>query len=247
MIRIALSDPGTAAWKRWRVRCQNATKMLRNTVERGEEWEVTNLYKSKRIKKEFFFAKEGPFGGRCAYCECYLNDFQQPDIDHFRPKKGVTDKDDNPALVVDANGKRIHHQGYYWLAYEWDNLLPTCKICNEPSEIDGRKIGKHNRFPVDGDYAAAPEGIPDEKPLLINPTQDDPAEHIAIDLATGLVNYQTPRGDMCIQIFGLNLRDQLVHDRKKAMAEVKAKLDTIIHDPDEAAKQQAADELRKIR
>src|SRR6185503_17962939 len=217
-------------------------------VESGEEWEVSNLYKSGKIKKEFFFAKAGPFGGRCAYCECYLNDFQHPDIDHFRPKKAVTDKDDNPAVILDKDGNKAHHQGYYWLAYEASNLLPTCKICNEPSAIDGRKIGKHNRFPVEADhYAVAPEGIPDEKPLLVNPTQEDPAQHLSVDLRTGLMTHCSPRGDMCIQIFGLNLRDQLVHDRKKAIDEVKAKLDTIIHNPDEAAKQRAADELKNIR
>lgn len=247
MIKITLSDPGTAAWKRWRVRCQTATKKLRRTVESGEKWEVTNLYKSKTIKREFFFAKEGPFGGRCAYCECYLNDFQHPDIDHFRPKKGVTDKDDNPAVVFDANGNKSYHRGYYWLAYDAENLLPTCKICNEPSEIDGRKIGKHNRFPVVKDrYAVIPEAIPSEKPLLINPTCEDPAAHLSVDLATGLMKHTSPRGRMCIRIFGLNLRDQLVHERKKAIDEVKAKLETILHNPDEAAKQQAAYELKKI-
>lgn len=247
MIKITFNDPSTEPWKRWCVRCRTATNQLLQAVESGKNWEVTGLYKSERIKKEVFLAKEGPFRGRCAYCESYLNDFQHGDIEHFRPKKAVTDEDDKAVFGVDVDGNNREHPGYYWLAYDWNNLLPSCVICNQPSVIDGRKIGKHNRFPVEKDYAIAPAEIANEKPLLINPTQEDPGKDLSVELATGLMKPNSRRGDMCIQIFGLNVRDQLVHERKKAMDEVKAKLDTIIHNPDEAAKQRAADELKNIR
>ena len=52
---------------------------------------------------------------KCAYCE---GNFQHSEaaleIDHYRPKSKVTGTD---------------HVGYYWLAYEWSNLLPACKTC----------------------------------------------------------------------------------------------------------------------
>jgi uncharacterized protein (TIGR02646 family) len=247
MIKIKFDDPGTVSWKKWCADCRTAREKLENDVSNGLDCEITDLYKRKKIKKDVFFAKEGPFRGCCAYCESYLNDFQRGDIEHFRPKKFVTDSNDNPVLLVDSNGNKKEHCGYYWLAYEWTNLLPSCVICNQPTVIDGRKIGKHNRFPVEGSYAISAEGIADEIPLLINPTQDDPQEHIGVDLTTGLMNHRTARGDACIHTFGLNIRDQLVHERKKAMDEVKVKFDTIIHNPDEGAKIRAIRELDDIK
>lgn len=247
MIKIKFDDPRTAAWKRWCADCHTAREKLERDVESGLSWRITDLYKRRAIKIDVFFAKEGPFRGRCAYCESYLNDFQRGDVEHFRPKKAVTDNNDNPVFFIDSDGNKKIHLGYYWLAYEWTNLLPSCVICNQPSVIDGRKIGKHNRFPVEGKYAVSPEGISDEMPLLINPTQDDPRDHMDVDLTTGLMMQRTSRGDACIQIFGLNIRDQLVHERKKAIDEVKAKLDTIIHNPDEAAKMRALSDLKNIR
>lgn len=63
---------------------------------------------------------------KCAYCE----DIEaKPDVEHYRPKKGVTGEPDHP--------------GYYWLCYEWSNLIPACRFCNAES-------GKWNKFPIRG-------------------------------------------------------------------------------------------------
>lgn len=68
----------------------------------------------------------------------------------------------------------------------------------------------------------------EEKPLLLNPVDpndDDPEDHLDIDLETGTMTYKnnSKRGEMCIKIFGLNIRDQLVEERRTAINEVKAK------------------------
>lgn len=247
MIHIEFKPRNSAVWKRWCADCGKATSTLTEAIENGLEAEVAGIYKRKSVKDEVFFAKAGPFHGKCAYCECYLADFQRGDIEHFRPKKAVTDEDDNIAVVDDGNGNTSPHRGYYWLAYDWKNLLPSCAICNQPTTTDGQKIGKHNRFPVEASRAVKPSDIDSEKPLLINPTQEDPKTHLGVDPDTAMMNELTPRGKMCIRIFGLNLRDRLVEDRMKAINEVKARFDIILHNPDLAAKQRAMDELREIR
>ena len=226
MIRIKFAEPHTKTWKRWVTACTKASDNLKRTYKLGAPFEVSDLYKRKSIKVEVYFAKEGPFRGRCVYCEANIKDFQDGDVEHFRPKMGVTDENDLPVMIVASPGKNLQHPGYYWLAYNWTNLLPACVKCNRPGP-DG--IGKHNRFPLaERSYATSEEGIPQEKPLLINPLDpkdDDPEDHIGVDLKTGLLTYKnnSKRAEMCVKIFGLNKRDQLVDERRTAINEVKAK------------------------
>lgn len=93
-------------------------------------------------------ALEALFHRKCAYCESPLTEVGW-DIEHFRPKKKVSD--------------RTGHPGYYWLAYTWTNLYPSCGPCNkrlkdkstweEPGR--GKTAGKANQFPlVDEDERA---------------------------------------------------------------------------------------------
>lgn len=64
--------------------------------------------------------------GKCAYCER----FYKLDVEHYRPKGEVRGEDND---LISATG-------YYWLGYEWSNLLPACISCNR----DG---GKNSKFP----------------------------------------------------------------------------------------------------
>jgi hypothetical protein len=212
MRKINLTPPTSQTWKRWINDCEKTSKTLAEAVQKGEKPNFNEgLYKRKSIKTSFFFSKEDPFYGKCAYCETYIADFQRGDIEHFRPKAAVANEVDEP----------IQHPGYYWLVYDWQNLLPSCAVCNQPTSVGGKKIGKHNRFPVIGQHAQAPNEVDSEQPLLINPASpkddDDPSKHLAIDIGTGLMIPLTERGRMCIEIFGLNQRDQLIEERKRAI------------------------------
>ena len=106
------------------------------------------------------------YHNKCAYCEKLC----KADIEHYRPKKGVNE---------DSS-----HDGYYWLCYEWTNLIPACVKCNR----DG---GKHNQFPILGSRLFSPIFLLDqnldlnenkinstplinEKPYLLHPEVDNP-------------------------------------------------------------------------
>lgn len=214
MRRIRLQPPNNKKWQRWLRDCEKETRALQDAIDRGES--VTFKESLYKRCKEFWFGDDSPFHGKCAYCECDIKDFQHGDVEHFRPKGGVTDQLD----------RAINHPGYYWLAYDWQNLLPSCVACNQPMSVKGQKIGKHNRFPVIGTHAQTPDEIVNEQPLLINPVSenddDDPSKHLGIDTATGIIFHRTERGKMCIDIFGLNLRDRLLDQRGKACDEIKA-------------------------
>ena len=83
------------------------------------------LYKDPRMQA--VYKHDGrPFFGKCAYCEDRIVSTQPGDIEHYRPKGCVTNEDGS-RVMVDANGgKKVPHPGYYWLAYEWTNLLYAC-------------------------------------------------------------------------------------------------------------------------
>ena len=59
--------------------------------------------------------------GKCAFCEARVDHVAHGDVEHFRPKKGYRQ------TASDSLGL----PGYYWLAYEWSNLLFSCQICNQ--------------------------------------------------------------------------------------------------------------------
>jgi len=57
-------------------------------------------------------------------------------------------------------------------------------------------------------------GVRREKPLLLNPWLDDPEDHLIFD-DTGVVGFRTRRGEVTIDVLGLN-RDALIDDRREA-------------------------------
>ncbi|NJL27205.1 MAG: hypothetical protein HC897_04605 [Thermoanaerobaculia bacterium] len=239
MRKLDLQPRQTNVWKRWIRDCERETRALCEATEQGSDWPLKDLYKRKSIRKTYFFNQEAPFYGKCAYCEAPVADYQHGDVDHFRPKAGVTDEHDRP----------VPHPGYYWLAYDWRNLLPTCTRCNQPAENGGQKIGKHMRFPVEGSHALRPAEVASEKPLLIHPgsdrPEDDPARHLRVNAMTGLMAHTSERGRLCIEIFGLNLRGQLVEDRKRAATEARSLLTRIVFQP--GGDDEAVEKLREIK
>jgi len=111
------------------------------------------------------------FKGKCGYCDSKYDGTSYGDAEHFRPKGRVTEKKDGKDEVVMKNGEP--HPGYYWLAYDWRNLLPACERCN-------RADGKMNQFPINNSYVFSREEGPDsetldklEEPLLLHPFRED--------------------------------------------------------------------------
>jgi len=246
MIRIKFTEPDTEIWKAWRKRCDEATRLLIEMVNNGQVPIITDLYKDKKIKAEYYLNKNEYFHGKCAYCEAYIVDFHNGDIDHFRPKGRVTDENDTIVMVEGADGNDIPHPGYYWLAYDWHNLLLTCNDCNRPKKNSGLKTGKRARFPVAGIHATTPEEIEDEEPLLINPLIDDPKEHLKVNFENGELIGLTLKGAMTIRVFGLNIRDRLPQERYDAAMTARSNLVSIAYEDDKAKIDKAINELEDI-
>ena len=226
MIRLHFGEPRNRPWKAWRKKSKAEQARLDAAMAAWRlKWANTPaphdrkqkarekpkikgaVYKGQ--KEDVYLLMGAPFYGKCAYCETKIYSGMHGDVEHFRPKGGVTDQAGKPIMLGDEE-----HPGYYWLAYDWTNMLPACQLCNQPStrRSQGRLIGKRDYFPVLGDVrAAAPGEEADELPLLINPAWEDPAPHFELD-ETGVLGAKTERGQACIDVFGLNARD-LPNDR----------------------------------
>lgn len=74
---------------------------------------------------------------------------------------------------------------YYWLIYEWTNLLPVCEECKLYEDSQFPIMNKHKRVktpPEDRTLWRADSDIHlAEDPLIINPELDVPEKYIAID------------------------------------------------------------------
>ncbi len=223
MIKIAFKEPTTEDWLKWVEEALEATSQVNATVQGGQKPKFKDaLY--KRMREVYYDA----FHGKCAYCERKFVLDQSGDIDHFRPKGAVTDENDE-VVQVEMPGGRAPHPGYYWLAYHWKNLLPTCARCNRPTRLpSGKLVGKSTRFPVKAKaYAWQPGDEATEAPLFIHPMFDDPAVDLGLDPATGLIFARTPRGQVCIDKLDLN-REGLPEERRRRYTEVRMRLGNAI-------------------
>jgi hypothetical protein len=86
-------------------------------------------------------------------------------------------------------------------AFDWLNHLLACSHCNSHH--------KRDRFPVDD------RG----RPLLIDPSAEDPFEHLMLSLSVGEYRPLTAKGEQSIEVFGLN-RHILARGRLQAYSVV---------------------------
>lgn len=202
-------EPAGDAWKKWRAGAIARTKELIAAWRANKPIDVGKYYRHKAAKQELLAI----FGGKCAYCEVRLTGAQSGDVEHYRPKSGVRDIHNAP-VVHPATGEQ--HQGYFWFANEWFNLLLACDGCNNLKiSTSGVKQGKGERFPLETPHRSfAPDDGVVEQPTLLNPWLDNPEDHLIFDSRTGTIAGTTDRGRATVELLGLN-RDGLVQTRKE--------------------------------
>src|SRR4051812_41108356 len=85
----------------------NAEKMsqdlARTDVKSEDVWTKWRDKSAGELKQSL----EAASHQKCAWCESMLNITCSTEIDHYRPKSR-----------------------YRWLMFRWDNLLPSCRLCN---------------------------------------------------------------------------------------------------------------------
>lgn len=113
----------------------------------------SNIYTHENVKNALIAAQHN----KCCFCERLIG--TDGDVEHFRPKQAYRQ----------AKGETLKRPGYYWLAYEWDNLYLACTGCNQRH--------KQNLFPLQDPTKRAinhRQSIKNEQPLFVDPGKEDP-------------------------------------------------------------------------
>lgn len=149
--------------------------------------EFKKIYRGATVKQPLLAAQHG----KCAYCENRI-DSEYGGVEHYRPKGAVQQSAASAAELP----------GYFWLAYQWENLLVVCSRCN---------THKGEAFPLAQPNARAVDGAShaEEAPLLLDPTMDEPELHIRFDAERALAIDLGRRGLATIETLGLNRRELL--------------------------------------
>lgn len=135
----------------------NIINQARIDVAAGNKPNLPDLWSKDDDSREA--QHERHHNGKCCYCERKRDIKLERDVEHYRPKKNVKD-------VAGSNG-------YWWLAYDWENILIACKTCNS--------IYKGTKFPLlDNTTRVNTEGdVSTELTALINPAIENPEPYIS--------------------------------------------------------------------
>jgi len=195
----------------------DAKEALQELAETGDKILIkASIYNAKRTinKQEIFIVRKklrDLYYQKCAYCESKEH---KPEVEHYRPKKNVAEDNSHP--------------GYYWLCYEWSNLLPSCHNCNTEN-------GKRTQFPIEGKRISLPSFdennkldmekckaynslLIDEQALLFHPEIDHPEKFFRFN-KKGKIEGIGNRAIKTVEICDLN-RDNLLYNRKKVVDEI---------------------------
>lgn len=145
----------------------------------------SNIYAHSSVKQALINAQHS----KCCFCERLIG--KDGDVEHFRPKQAYKQ-------II---GQPLQRPGYYWLAYEWDNLYLSCPSCNQRH--------KQNLFPLAEPAKRATnhhQSINDEQPLFIDPGKDDPERLIGFRSSVSFAIHGSPRGQATIDNLKLNER-----------------------------------------
>ena len=190
---------------------------------------------AKRINSDFYRGKyekqDGTKGdavieelnifyhSKCAYCEDYSTVY----IEHYRPKGRVI---------------KTKHGGYFWLCYEWSNLVLACHECNKSAG------GKSDQFPVKNSHLTLKDCQENgelssdkinaiylnqqEQPYLLHPEIDEPKHFLGFEIDTqkkGIaikgLDGANGRGFYTWKICNLNREDLLLKRYERVIDKIK--------------------------
>ncbi|WP_410007058.1 AAA family ATPase [Aequorivita nionensis] len=143
---------------------------------------------NRDIDKELKKSLHDVFHGKCGYCETNIKSPEFGTIDRYRPNNGVRDKNE------------FHQDLYWWLSFEWNNLIYSCKECNQY---------KGNYFPIKGRRILnEKDDLANENRMLVNPYEDNPSDHFSYD-DSGNIHAITEEGYQTIELLRLDRTDLL--------------------------------------
>ena len=159
----------------------------------------SNIYGHQEVKKALIDAQYS----KCCFCERKIG--EDGDVEHFRPK-GASKQE---------SGKTLEYPGYYWLAYDWDNLYLACSACNQRH--------KQNLFPLLNPEKRVKNhklDLSQEQPLFIDPGKENPEDFIQFRGEIPIGIDPQNRGQATIEALQLR-RSNLLETRLEKLQQIK--------------------------
>lgn len=151
------------------------------------------------------------YNNKCCFCESDASPSAFWQVEHFRPKNKSPKK--SPHGI---------HNGYYWLGYEWSNLLLICPKCNNKKSSHFPLFNNTSRIinhPVDQNQnlitLISDALYQNEGNFLLNPEVDQVEDFFIFKPNGDIIGIdQQGRGETSINLYNLR-RDHLILARKK--------------------------------
>lgn len=169
-----------------------------------------DLIETKEVKASCYKKSkeklEEIYHNKCAFCDTKYGVNTYTEVEHYRPKA---------------------QNMYYWLAYEWSNLVPACRKCNNSKldkfpilaskilipPIENGKLDKAKCL-ADSDF------LLNEQPYILHPEIDNPEEFFNFKIDENKKGIkingfdEKGRGNKTIDACVLN-REELILDRQE--------------------------------
>lgn len=117
----------------WRKKAIAAKNNLISAPDSKSRKKALTKVSSSNIWREFYELLPDRLKKKCWYCEADDIRADMP-VDHFRPKSGIEECPE--------------HDGYWWLAFDWDNYRCACTFCNSRRNFKKTQGGKACHFPL---------------------------------------------------------------------------------------------------
>lgn len=140
------------------------------------------------------------FGKKCAFCESIVTAVSYQNVEHFRPKSI-----------------------YPRLAYEWENLLFCCTVCNVGYKKDRFPLLNGNTKKLDPSDPCALDNT--DSNALIDPTSDNPEKYFTFE--NERIISLNRRARITVDVCGLN-RDDLLDERREWLAVIETTAKAIL-------------------
>lgn len=204
----------------WRQSAADALVKLNAKVSLDDKKAYLRSKAATDIWRSFYNRLPEGFTKKCWYCEAEEIRSDMP-VDHFRPKGKVEES--------------VHHDGYWWLAFDWENYRCACTFCNSKRNLEETQGGKGCHFPIfnEGSRAtSSADNYNDEQPAILDPCDPDDDRLIWFDSdgvpepINGANNEQTQKVNNSTKIFHLH-ETKICRKRNKIRLDVKRYVDDL--------------------
>ncbi|WP_122420041.1 hypothetical protein [Pseudomonas viridiflava] len=142
---------------KWHAQSAAALLKLAKLTTAAERSKALKAKSAQQVWRDYYECLPAYMKIKCWYCEGNEIRSSMP-VDHFKPKGAV----DGVA----------NHEGYWWLAFDWENYRCACEYCNSRRVFAKTAGGKQNKFPIvdENQRAFVPTDNHDlEEPAILDP------------------------------------------------------------------------------